>query len=109
MGGGGTKNYQDDYYSNNQDNCATLTISALVQNVQPGLAKVETGDKLSITVDSANVVTIFNSEGEPCGNLISPRIIKLANCITEGHNFHVIVLSKNGEICDVRVENTISE
>jgi hypothetical protein len=120
MGGGGRSNYKrkahEEYtkpISNSsgssplfeqEDDCANFSLNTRLQNVGIALNKIKVGDVLSVKLEESDVVVVFNTNGEICGNIAHPKTPKLISCIKMGNRFVATVLSIRDIACDILVE-----
>lgn len=100
--GGGTS-----FENSSEDDCINLTIETRLLSPQlVALSNLEVGDVLSVKLHaSTGRIEVFNSANELCGQVISPDIVRLANCIKKGSKFLAVIINLAGNVCDVRIEN----
>ncbi|KAA2238806.1 hypothetical protein F0L74_21570 [Chitinophaga agrisoli] len=120
--GGGRSNYQRDaepysQYTNpitrsaselngnaNGDDCDGLVLNTLIQNVKPGVRKVNVGDRLSVRLGLKNSISVYNLEDEICGDLILAESEEVVKCLKKGKVFIALVKNKRGNTCEVVVK-----
>jgi len=124
MGGGGGKSYtrvHKPYTSplcetsngdtgsifEEDDECSKVSFNDILQNIShPAIYKISKDDILRVNLKSENgciTVVVINDAGDICGYLISPRAVKLIECVQKGILYTAKVLGISGTTVTVHV------
>jgi hypothetical protein len=100
-GGGGYRGYDD------STNCLTLIIRTHIASPDPAiLVQLQVGDMLDVAlIPPSGPVQLLTRAGVVVGAVLPVDVIKLIQCISEGHAYEAKILSISGGNCQVLIQH----
>lgn len=86
-------------------NCQVNYVTELQRIQQTALESVNVGQRLNISLLGGRQIAVMNGSNQTCGYLTDLESQNIVSCLTDGHEYVAIVLDKQTNYCQLRVQN----
>lgn len=112
-GGGGSQNYSRQLAgsagassSNKDEECLNILFDVYLKKIQNVVFELKVGDILKLQLEMEMQLLNVLSNGDLCGIVDAPDVLKLRNCIKKGYQYKatILELDRAQMKCKVRIQ-----